>query len=524
MGGPRSFLTGGFFLLGALYLTAHLLTLSRFPFVHSDEAWLASLTRTMWIARDVAATEDFFVLTPRHPHALKTLFHLIQMPFVVPLYSATTARLPSLVAYFFAVFFAWRAAKTLFRSQVVALFLAIFLLLDVQLIYIGHLARAEAILVAVQAWAISHYCGTVVAGGRDYAPGTWRTALPLGLVLGAAIGVHPNASVIAAPFVVLYLVAPRVAWRTRLVVPVVLIVMAIGFLAASVAMSADFLAYYQDFGDSVGVTDHPIRRLVNLRDFFIKMYHRYAGTYYLPPVQGQLVTFGAAVVIGLGLLRRPAVRAVMILLVATIAGQFVVGKFGPPTVVFFWIPSYLLCGTVVDVVIERWKPGNVVRRMIAAVGVLLVVLSGAGTAREIAQHRSESYRDYLAAISHYVPRDARVLANVNTAFYFAPGRLRVWRDLVNLPRDARGRGAIAAFLEDERIEYILYPDELDLIYTERPVWNIVYGNLYPYYDELQQLLLTRCELVATISSPRYAMRIVPRVDGTHRLKVYRVRR
>ena len=61
-------------------------TLAWYPFVHSDEVWLASLTRAMIEERSVAATEEFFVLTPRYPHAIKTLYHLIQMPFLAVIF------------------------------------------------------------------------------------------------------------------------------------------------------------------------------------------------------------------------------------------------------------------------------------------------------------------------------------------------------------------------------------------------------------------------------------------------------
>lgn len=36
-----------------LYIAVHLATLAWFPFVHSDEAWLSSLTRTMIVERSV---------------------------------------------------------------------------------------------------------------------------------------------------------------------------------------------------------------------------------------------------------------------------------------------------------------------------------------------------------------------------------------------------------------------------------------------------------------------------------------
>jgi len=82
---------------------------------------------------------------------------------------------------------------------------------------------------------------------------------------------------------------------------------------------------------------------------------------------------------------------------------------------------------------------------------------------------------------------------------------------------------IAEYIRQEQIGYILYPDEMDLIYAQRPVWNDVYGNLYPYYDDLQEFLETECTVVAEIPAPVYAMRLVPYAGKSdYRVRVFRV--
>src|SRR5660398_71242 len=65
------------------YFIISLYTLTKFPFIHSDEAWLSGLTRNMMDNSNLGITETFYNLKPRFPHGIKILFHLLQMPFLV---------------------------------------------------------------------------------------------------------------------------------------------------------------------------------------------------------------------------------------------------------------------------------------------------------------------------------------------------------------------------------------------------------------------------------------------------------
>ena len=68
-----------YIIIYALYSASFL---TRFPFVHSDEAWLAGLSRDMQAVGSFGVTEQFFDLKPRVPHALKLLFHALQMGYI----------------------------------------------------------------------------------------------------------------------------------------------------------------------------------------------------------------------------------------------------------------------------------------------------------------------------------------------------------------------------------------------------------------------------------------------------------
>jgi len=137
------------FILFVPYISAHLFTLSQHPFIHSDEAWLAVLTRSMFTRMSPAAVEEVFRLTPRYPHALKTLYHFVQAPFLVVSWSAFSARLPSLIAGGFALVFVTRIASGAGIGGRFRYIPAFLMALDPQFWYASHLGRQEMILTAL---------------------------------------------------------------------------------------------------------------------------------------------------------------------------------------------------------------------------------------------------------------------------------------------------------------------------------------------------------------------------------------
>ena len=66
----------------AIYVAVSSGCLTEFPLMHSDESWLAGLSRNMLAERNVGATETFFDAKVRYPHTFKTLFHLCQILFI----------------------------------------------------------------------------------------------------------------------------------------------------------------------------------------------------------------------------------------------------------------------------------------------------------------------------------------------------------------------------------------------------------------------------------------------------------
>jgi len=237
-------------------------------------------------------------------------------------------------------------------------------------------------------------------------------------------------------------------------------------------------------------------------------------------------------------------------LVAVNAGLVAIGKFSQPSAVLLIPGGYWLASAVLDFLAGnqgRRKPaagtesgamdgGAAVTRTLegragllrarrsVALIVAAVLVAGlvAGTIGQAASRLKPgySYSRYLDRIRAHVPPDARVLAGLNTAFAFEPGKLHAYNDLAVL--DEAGL-SFAEYVGRHGIEFILYPSELDRIYAARPVWNALYGNVVPYYEEMRRFLAARCELVARLEEPVFAMRIIAyQEEETARLTVYRV--
>lgn len=503
-----------------MYLGLHLATISWYPFVHSDEAWLASLTRTMLETGSLSATEDFFRLTPRHPHAIKVLFHLLQMPFVALSFSHLSVRVVSLLGGLAALCCFYGALRKLRVPALGALAATVLLGVDVQFFSGSHVARQEILLVAVMAAA---FCVALPLEA-------WRRRTPavLASILGAAIGLHPNAFIVALPILALLFWVPAPGRRKLAYFGIFVGVLAFWaglFVGWSYAMDPEFPTNYLAFGQSVGVADSPLLRLLRLRLFFVKLYHRVAGTYYLPPVRLQLLVFAGLVPLGAAaglILRGRRGRHLGALVTAAgsvLLGFYLVGKYAPPTALFLWLPCYLLAGALAYYtvsVLRRRFPGPV-KWVGAAVALVLFGTFPGATFREALRFEDHRYRDYLSRIAAAVPQDQPVLGNLNTAFAFDPGALHTYRDLARLDT------SIADYLSREEIRYVILPSEMELIYAERPQWNLLYGNIHPYFDDLSGVLDTHGMLVDTFEAPVYAMRIVPYMSTRQAsVRIYRL--
>ena len=506
----------------ALWLAAHLVTLTRYPPMHADEAWLASGTRSILVSRSAAATEEFFRITPRSPHAIRLLFHALQAPFVAASFTLASVRLLSLACGVGVVLLAAAMARTLFASSAARVSFVAFLALDPGLFVSAHLARSEIVLVLA-------FMAALALRERRRARGVGCDATA-GLILGLAVGLHPNSLIVALAVGGVWLGdvlrgpdRARALGRLGVLVGVTS-ALAFGWAAWSRSLSPSFPAALGEFGDRYGVGESLAVKLLRLPMFYGRLADRVMGTYYVPDLRLSLLLFAVAAAASLARLvyasvtRRPTDPAPLLALCGVNLGLVLIGKYSQPTAVLIAPAGWWLVAALVDALCLRL--GAPARRAAAAPVVILGALLALGSALSARPWMGVSYSRYVKQVREAAGEAHSVLAGPNTAFAFAPGVLRAWNDLAFLPEAGL---RFADYVEREGIQVILFPEALETIYAERPLWNDIYGNVAPYWSDLKAFLAERCTLVTVLDEPVFALRILPyQARSRARLFVYRV--
>ncbi|MDP3386359.1 MAG: 4-amino-4-deoxy-L-arabinose transferase [Eubacteriales bacterium] len=473
-----------------VYFLINMFFLDLFPFIHSDESWLGGLSRLYLEERTPAVTESFFDLFPRYPHGIKIIFHYIQAFFILLMnYSPYTLRLISLliscgVLFIFYLF----AHKCLHRRSLVFL-TVIVLATDVQFIYASHFARQEILILLLI--LLCAYIKLFV----DYR----YKNLVLSVLTGLAIGVHPNAFFIAVILGLLY--GYDVLIQKSSLKPLITYVLLTGcfamiYVLISLKMDPEFIYHYRTFGEQFGVFDDSVDRTVQIVDFYRKLFYQVSGTYYMPPIRLQLILFGifgAITSLSIVIKKRDKIVMQLLLILLGINLTFIlIGRFNQTSIVFIFPFAWLL----VIHWIERFRLSPVI--------FVLLIVQISISSLAIAPYLQDHYQHYIREIQTYVPDDAKVLANLNTEFYFRNNTLYDYRNLNFLEGQ---NTSFESYILDREIEYIIYPEEMNFIYNRRPVWNGIYGNLYPYYDDMQRFFNDRCQIAHQFHSP-YGMRLV----------------
>jgi 4-amino-4-deoxy-L-arabinose transferase-like glycosyltransferase len=446
---------------------------------------------------------------PRYPHAIKILYHLMQMPFILVFgYNLFAARLISLLFGTATLYLIYKLALHLSRSPMRSLILTVILSVDVQFLYASHFARQDIIIafgtVAVAYMIVSH-------------ADRWRYKNDIftGVLIGLMIGIHPNSLMIAlcaGGFYLYYIITRQFGLKNLLILVAIVALFAALFVGISFLFDSRFVAHYSQIGSNLGVDSTLVQKIDAFPGYFSRLFLRISGTYYTPPIQIQLIVFGTAVIAAI--VRVFFDRKVLRFLLPVIgvaAGFVVIGRYSQPGVILFFPLCYLLVFDTLSSLLK--KPWQYVPVLLAGLAVLAV------TVVSVAPYLNRDYRNYLAGIQATVPQDAKVLANLNSEYAFVYDTLVDYRNLAYL-EDAKM--TFEEYIDSRGIEYIIYPEEMDMIYQKRPVWNIVYGNIYPYYEDMQRFFERRCTQIDEFTSP-YAMRIVRYMDTqSWTIKIYAV--
>lgn len=514
----RTFITSRFpyFLLSLIYAISNLIILTRFPFVHSDETWLSGLSRNIMETGSYAATESFFDLYPRNPHAIKSLFHTLQILMIKVLgYEIFTVRVLSFLFGMLTLLMFYKLCTVILGSEKWAFAGTLLLAPDIQFIYAAHFARQEIMLLFVLIFSLNYFLTHLLTMKR-------AQHVLLGILGGLSVGLHPNSFIIALPLVFLYLFHIVVTKKLRISALLAYAApaagLALGFVGLSFAFDPDFIAHYLQYGSQFGVTHALPAKFSEILDFYLKLYNGISGTYYTPDIRLEFYLFAAALlssIIGIFRAKDQKVREILISILLTIlainTGIVLIGRFSQPSIIFLF-PLFYILVTYMLIGIRK----NL--RVYAA--LLLLLLITANSAGNILPYLNHSYAGYLQEIGKAVAKDDTVLANLNAEMYFDNGKLYDYRNLAYLQENHL---TFADYIERNKIAYIIYPDEMDYIFAYRPAWNNVYGDISLYYADMQTFLQTKAQLVYQFTEPTYGMRIAQYVNQKPwQVRIYKV--
>jgi len=502
-------------LLIAIYFILSLSTLTSFPFVHSDEAWLSGLSRNIALHQDFSVTEPFFDLFERQPHALKILFHSIQIIFFKLLgYNIFSFRLISFVFGILTLYLFFKLSLKILKNSLLAIAATLILAVNVQFVYASHLARQEILILFFMVWSfyfynknldIHHYQHDIVTAG----------------IIGISIGIHPNSFIISLPLAFLYvyhIATKKLKLRNLLLFGLILFVFALIFIALSKSLNPNFISDYAKYGKSMGVLQTLSAKLGELKYYYLKLFYQVSGTYYTPKIRFELILFGFILIASFlrllltpNRMERQQLTILLLAIAAVNTGIFLIGRYNPTSIIF-QIPFFII---LLVQLILTFKKGN---QMLIIISIL--VIFSFNTIFNALPYLHRSYSNYLANISSSVSKDAIVLANLNTEYYFNNGNLYDFRNLDFLQDNNLD---FNQYIKTHNIAFIIYPEEMDVIFRERPVWNGMYGNLYPYYEDMQTFLNQNCLLISEFTDKTYGMRIARYINKKDwKIRIFKV--
>lgn len=498
-----------------LYFIINLVYLTRFPFVHSDESWLSGLSRNISETGDFSSTEAFFDLKPRYPHAIKVLFHATQIIFIRILgYGLFQVRLLSLLFGMLSLYVFHKLCSRIFDSEKTALAAVLFLAVDIQFLYASHFARQEIILVFVLILALYFFLTR-----QD--KGKISNSVLLGTIIGLSIGIHPNSFILSLPFGFIYIYHILITKRYKPVHLAAYIItvslFAFCFVLLSIHFDPYFIKHYSAYGNEFEVFNPINSKIAEVKDFYLKLYYGVSGTYYTPNIKFELLALTVVPALSVIKLRKDCshrhdgIVSVILSIMAVNAGIIFIGRFNQTSVIFQFPLFFILTAYLLDDLKAVYKTA-------AATVICLTLLSN--TLFNAAPYINNSYDRYIGEISTKVKKDDRVLANLNAEFYFSDGKLYDYRNLAYLKEN---RLTFGEYVRRNGIKYIIYPEEMDFIYENRPRWNGLYGNVAAYYEDMQSFLQKDCRLEYEFTNKAYGIRIARYINAKDwTVKIYKV--
>lgn len=489
-----------------LYFIVSLIFLTDFPYVHSDEPWLSGLSRQIMNYKDFSVTEPFFDIYLRYPHGIKAIFHLIQILFInVFSYNIFSVRLISLIFSIGSLFVFYRLVNKIFTSNVVSIILTILLSLDIQFVYASHFARQEIIILFFILLST-----TLLIKNIDNH--THINDIILGIIIGVSIGIHPNSFIIALTIGTMYLYliyTGKLKIKNLIILVIVVSLFALIFIGISFCMDSNFIEHYALNGEKYQVNKNIFEKFTKGITFYSNLFHQVSRTYYMPNIRFQLILFTLIYFLNLVLFIKEFLNKkftynylLFIGITGTILGIVYIGRYNVTSILFLFPFGYLLT------VLTLKNISSCRLRFNLSLGIFLIVIL-LNTLINLPIYKND-YSDYLLEFSNVIPKNANVLGNLNSEYYFDNEKLYDYRNLAFL---ADNNISFPHYIQSRNIRYIVYYDELEYIYEKTPKYNGVYGDVAIYYDELKEYLNENCTEIYSFYNSTYGTNLSSLVDN-----------
>lgn len=478
-----------------IYSAFSIVTLNHYPFVHSDEIWLLKLSQSMYQRGSLFVTEPFFDLFPRVAHAIKVLFHAVQISVgAIMGFTVFNMRLLSLVMALIALVLFYQTIKKNTDNGWLAWLTTAILATQVQFVYMSHFARQEAFITLA-----------LVAGlyTLTSALSNTKKAFYLAIITGLAIGFHPNSFLLGCIFST-YLLLKR-HWRALMIYITTTGLIATVFVALSLFSNTDFIHAYAKLGDPLGTSMSTIQKIQTFPLFIYKLYHQISATYYTPDLRAFF--WFSLITIGLAIIDYKRQYQWLGCIGALTIGLIMIGRYNATSIVFYWPLILLLFSQLLTHLTTKWS---------TAILVALLIINSSITLQAYWQMPREDFDDFSDQIATALASDAIVLSNLNQAMAIDDRLFYDYRNLAFL-----GDMSIDDYLNTRHINTIIWSEELDYIARNHEQWSILYGEM-SYYKSLKDTLRHDYHIVKQFDSPLYGMRIVKFADGyPWQITVYR---
>lgn len=512
---------GGLLLLISAFFILNLFTLTDFPFVHSDEAWLSGLTRHASKEGTLFLKEPFFDLYPRAIHSFRLVFMGIQGLFMGLFgYRLFTFRLISLIFVSAGLRFFYKILLFHTKSKFFSLLGSLLLALNIQILYGAHFARQEAILLFL--FLLLFWQTTT----RHSTKNTVFSAL----CIGFSIAVHPNSFILFLSVLALYLIQIRHKKKGPFQAALLIALVSASFLcwlSIGLFKNPTMLSDYLAFGQSLGIDQNLGSRFSGFFWYHYRLFHQIGGTYLLYDIRlyyiltpfAILSTFFLSFFAKKNQSLKILAQSSLIFLLAQQVGIFLIGRFNQ-TAIIFAMPFILM-----PLLALLKNSSHPFQKPLCYGGlfVLLIIISFNLYQNLKPQKEALTQGPHYEAIGEILkevlPPNKKVLANLNLDYHFKDGALLDYRNLYFLKANDL---SLTEYLKKNHIEYIIWYEEMDYIKRNEPKWDILYGPLN-YYDEMVDFLETKAILIHTFENPQYAMRIA-KYQNTYPwlTKIYRI--